>query len=148
MNIPFLDKWRRRHSAADTAGEGLAAAFRENPQGVAELLSECELLRSQAAAAGLELDDTPASLTALDQLLPRWRDDPELLPWLGNDAGLYLGTLVVRTVPGAAWHVWPGGSPVVRLRSGREIPVVQAGLDWAVHGAPELSQIYAEAAET
>ncbi|MBM7168882.1 hypothetical protein JQK87_10730 [Streptomyces sp. G44] len=148
MNIPFLGKWRRRHSAADAAGEGLAVAFRDNPQGVAELFSECELLRSQAAAAGLELDDSPASLTALDQLLPRWRDDPELLPWLGNDAGLYLGTIVVRTVPGATWHVWPGGSPVVRLPSGRDIPVVQAGLDWAVHGAPELSQIYAEASET
>ncbi|MGW0533390.1 DUF6278 family protein [Streptomyces sp. NPDC003032] len=148
MNIPFLGKWRRQHSAAEPAGEGLAAVFEDDPQGVAALLSECELLRSQAAAAGLELDDSPASLTALDQLLPRWRDDPELLPWLGNDAGLYLGTIVVRTVPGATWHVWPGGSPVVRLKSGRDIPVVEAGLDWAVQGAPELSQIYAEAAET
>ncbi|MBW5422999.1 hypothetical protein GKQ77_15730 [Streptomyces sp. BG9H] len=147
MNIPFLDKWRKRHSVTDPA-RGLAAAFAEDPDGVAELLSECELLRSQAAAAGLELDDSPASLTALDQLLPRWRDDPELLPWLGNDAGLYLGSVVVRTVPGAAWHVYPGGGPVVRLKSGRDIPVVEAGLDWAVQGAPELSQIYAEASET
>ncbi|ATL31706.1 hypothetical protein KY5_6688 [Streptomyces formicae] len=147
MNIPFLDKWRKRHSAAERA-EGLAAAFDEDPEGVAELLSECELLRSQAGAAGLELDDSPASLAALDQLLPLWRDDPELLPWLGNDAGLYLGSVVVRTVPGASWYVWPGGSPVVRLASGREIPVVEAGLDWAVQGAPELSQVYAEASET
>ncbi|MEU8954675.1 DUF6278 family protein [Streptomyces sp. NPDC048518] len=147
MNIPFLDKWRRRHPATDPA-EGLAAAFQDDPDGVAALFSECELLRSQAAAAGLELDDSPASLGALDQLLPRWRDDPELLPWLGNDAGLYLGSVVVRTVPGATWHVWPGGSPVVRLKSGRDIQVVEAGLDWAVHGAPELSQVYAEASET
>ncbi|MEU9210601.1 DUF6278 family protein [Streptomyces sp. NPDC048415] len=145
MNFPFLDKWRRRHSAEQDPG--LAAAFKDDPAGVADLLSECELLRSHAAAAGLELDDTPASLAALDQLLPRWRDDPEVLPWLGNDAGLYLGTVVVRTVAGAGWHVWPGGSPVVRLASGREIPVVEAGLDWAVQGAPELSQVYAEAAE-
>ncbi|MEV5982502.1 DUF6278 family protein [Streptomyces sp. NPDC052114] len=148
MHIPFLDNWRRRHSAAERAEEGLAAAFQDDPEGVAELFSECELLRSQAGAAGLELDDSPASLAALDQLLPRWRDDPETLPWLGNDAGLYLGTVVVRTVPGAAWHVWPGGSPVVRLSSGRDIPVVEAGLDWAVQGAPELSQVYAEASET
>ncbi|CAM5703969.1 putative protein OS=Streptomyces alboniger OX=132473 GN=CP975_29705 PE=4 SV=1 [Streptomyces alboniger] len=147
MNIPFLDKWRKRHSGAETTGAGLADAFEANPEGVAALLSECELLRSQAAVAGLELDDSPASLSALDQLLPRWRDNPELLPWLGNDAGLYLGSVVVRTVPGAAWHVWPGGSPAVRLTSGREIAVVEAGLDWAVHGAPELSQVYAEASE-
>ena len=90
----------------------------------------------------------PASLEALDQLLPRWRDDPEAAAVARQRRGLYLGTVVVRTVPGAAWHVWPGGSPVVRLASGREIQVVEAGLDWAVHGAPELSQVYAEASET
>ncbi|MGH4033105.1 DUF6278 family protein [Actinomycetota bacterium Odt1-20B] len=144
MHIPFLDKWRKRQAAPDST---LATAFEDDPDGVAELLSECELLRSQAGAAGLELDDSAASLAALDQLLPRWRDDPEVLPWLGNDAGLYLGTVIVRTVPGAHWHVWPGGSPVVRLASGREIQVVEAGLDWAVHGAPELSQVHAEASE-
>lgn len=112
-----------------------------------ELLAECELLRARAGQEGLQLDDSPASLTALDQLPPRWRDDPEELPWLGNDAGLYLGTIVVRTVPGAVWDVLPGGTPVVRLESGREINVVEAGLDWAVTGAPELSQVYSEAAE-
>ncbi|MFC8124885.1 DUF6278 family protein [Streptomyces sp. NPDC057302] len=144
MNISFFGKWRKQ--AADRS-PGLASAFDADPAGVAELLSECELLRSQAATAGLELDDSPASLSALDQLLPRWRDDPELLPWLGNDAGLYLGSVIVRTVPGTTWHVWPGGSPVVRLASGREIQVVEAGLDWAVQGAPELSQVYGEASE-
>ncbi|MDI3409010.1 DUF6278 family protein [Streptomyces cavernicola] len=145
MRMPFLDKWLGRRT--DEPGAGLAVAFEEDPDGVAELLSECELLRSQAAAAGLELDDSVASLEALDQLPPQWRDDPETLPWFGNDAGLYLGTVLVRTVPGAVWHVWPGGHPVVRLASGREIHVVEAGLDWAVAGAPELSQVYAEAAE-
>ncbi|MGW5863064.1 DUF6278 family protein [Streptomyces sp. NPDC055239] len=145
MNISFFGRWRRQESTDPASG--LAAAFEGDPQGVAELLSECELLRSQAAAAGLELDDSPASLSALDQLLPRWRDDPEMLPWLGNDAGLYLGSVIVRTVPGTTWHVWPGGSAVVRLASGREIQVVEAGLDWAVQGAPELSQVYAEASE-
>lgn len=146
MNIPFLDKWRKRHPS--DPGPQLATAFDDDPGGVAELLSECELLRSQAAAAGLELDDSPGSLAALDQLPPRWRDDAETLPWLGNDAGLYLGTVLVRTVPGALWHVLPGGTPVVRLASGREIQVVAAGLDWAVQGAPGLSQVYAEASET
>ncbi|WP_030667571.1 DUF6278 family protein [Streptomyces sp. NRRL B-1347] len=146
MNIPFLDKWRKRHAGGP--GLKLAAAFEADPEGVAELFSECELLRSQAARAGLELDDSPASLAALDQLTPRWREDPETLPWLGNDAGLYLGTVIVRTVPGAVWHVLPGGTPVVRLPSGRELQVVAAGLDWAVQGTPELSQMYAETSET
>ena len=86
-------------------------------------------------------------MAALDQLAPRWRDDQEALPWFGNDAGLYLGTVIVRTVPGAVWHVLPGGTPVVGLASGRELQVVAAGLDWAVLGTPELYQMYAEASE-
>ncbi|MET8682419.1 DUF6278 family protein [Streptomyces sp. NPDC004647] len=145
MNIPFLDNWRKRHGAA--RGVAVMGTSENDPEGVAELLSECELLRSRAAAVGLELDDSARSLEALDQLLPRWRDDPEELPWLGNDAGLYLGTVIVRTVSGAAWQVWPNGQPVVKLPSGREINVVEAGIDWAVSGAPELSQVYAEASE-
>ncbi|MFD7322585.1 DUF6278 family protein [Streptomyces sp. NPDC059875] len=144
MNIPFLDIWRKRPEADQSP---LAAAFDRDPEGVGELLAECELLRARAQDAGVRLDDTPRSLVAIDQLPPRWRDDPEELPWVGNDAGLYLGTVIVRTVPGAAWQVWPGGRPVVRLASGREIDVVTAGLDWAVSGSPELSQVYAEAAE-
>jgi hypothetical protein len=146
MNIPFLDNWRKRQGG--TQGAALAAAVESDPDGLAELLAECELLRVRAKQCGLELDDSPASLTALDQLPPRWRDDPEELPWLGNDAGLYLGTVLVRTVPGAVWDIWPSGQPVVRLASGREIDVVAAGLDWAVSGSPELSQVYAESAES
>ncbi|MFJ1748229.1 DUF6278 family protein [Streptomyces sp. NPDC088116] len=144
--FPFLDNWRKRHG--DEEGTSPASAGGGEPEGVAELLSECELLRARAGQQGLELDDSPASLEALDQLPPRWRDDPEELPWLGNDAGLYLGTVIVCTVPGAVWNIWPGGHPVVTLVSGREIEVVEAGLDWAATGAPELSQVYAEAAES
>ncbi|MFF8598330.1 DUF6278 family protein [Streptomyces sp. NPDC015232] len=144
MNIPFLDNWRKRH---DTAGSPLVSVFDRDPEGAAELLAECELLRARAQEAGVTLDDTPRSLAALDQLPPRWRDDPEELPWVGNDAGLYLGTVIVRTVPGAGWRLRPDGQPVVLLPSGREVNVVEAGLDWAATGTPELTQIYAESAE-
>jgi uncharacterized protein DUF6278 len=146
MNIPFLGN---RHK--NTSGPVLPA----DPDGIAELLSECELLRGQASREGVALDDSAASLEALDQLLPRWRDDrggrgdrdEESLLWLGNDAGLYLGTVIVRTVPGAVWDLPPGGPPVVRLPSGREFDVVESGQEWAANGAPELSQVYAEVAE-
>ncbi|KOG87034.1 hypothetical protein ADK38_27670, partial [Streptomyces varsoviensis] len=63
-------------------------------------------------------------------------------------AGLYLGTVVVRTVPGAGWHLRPDGQPVVLLGNGREVDVVDAGQGWAADGAPELSQLYAEIAES
>lgn len=145
MNIPFLGNWRKRRGPA--GGVAVFSDSESDREGVAELLSECELLRSQAHQAGVELDDSAASLEALDQLVPRWRDDEESLPWLGNDAGLYLGTVIVRTVPGAVWEIWPGGEPVVRLASGREFDVVSVGHEWAASGAPELSQLYAEVAE-
>ncbi|CAM5358058.1 DUF6278 family protein [Streptomyces abikoensis] len=145
MNIPFLDSWRKRH--APERGAAPAGAADREPEGLAELLSECELLRTHAQSAGVALDDSPASLEALDQLQPRWRDDPELVPWLGNDAGLYLGTVVIRTVRDAGWWIRSDGQPVVRLASGREVDVVEAGQAWAADGAPELSQLYAELAE-
>ncbi|GAA4320263.1 DUF6278 family protein [Streptomyces venetus] len=134
MNIPFLGNRRQKLGFPD-------------PSGIAELLAECELLRSQASRAGVRLDDTVASLEALDQLVPRWRDDEEILHWLGNDAGLYLGTVLVRTVPGAGWEIRSDGQPVVRLASGREFDVVDSGHEWAANGVPELSQLYAEVAE-
>ena len=152
MNIPFLGN-RRKNS-----GDPVLPA---DPESIAALLSECELLRDQASRAGVTLDDSAASLEALDQLLPLWREDEgtrgdqgtrgdrddEPLTWLGNDAGLYLGTVLVRTVPGARWELRPGGLPVVRLLSGREFDVVGSGQEWAANGAPELSQVYAEVAE-
>ncbi|MDG9717692.1 DUF6278 family protein [Streptomyces sp. DH24] len=133
MNIPFLGR-RAKPGVPD-------------PAGIAELLAECELLRSLASRESVRLDDSAASLEALDQLVPRWRDDEEVLSWLGNDAGLYLGTVIVRTVPGAAWEIRSDGQPVVRLASGREFDVVDYGHEWAANGVPELSQLYAEVAE-
>ncbi|MFR9794374.1 DUF6278 family protein [Streptomyces sp. MS06] len=137
MNIPFLGGRRGKRDSEPFA----------DPEGAAALLSECELLRAQAARAGVELDDSVASLAELDQLLPRWRDDEELLPSLGNDAGFYLGTVIVRTVGGAAWAMRGGEQPVVRLASGREVDVTEAGRGWAARGVPELCQTYAEVAE-
>lgn len=68
MNIPFLDNWLKRHDAGQVQGEPAAEYDPEREAAIAELLSECELLRVRAGQAGLELDDSPASLAALDQL--------------------------------------------------------------------------------
>ncbi|MGH3313309.1 MAG: DUF6278 family protein [Streptomyces sp.] len=145
MNIPFLDNWRKRHGGAGSVS--LSDAVSSDPESAAQLLSECQLLRDQAGEVGVELDDTAESLAALDQLLPRWREDPEVSPWLGSDAGLYLGTVIVRTVPGSSWRLRQDGQPVVGLISGRELDVLAEGASWAETGTPELSQLYAEFSE-
>ncbi|WP_306316251.1 MULTISPECIES: DUF6278 family protein [unclassified Streptomyces] len=151
MKIPFAANWRKKPGPAHgvavfpTDGDGDGD---EAETGLVELLSECELLRSRADDAGVELDESVGSLAALDQIEPDWRGDEDELHWLGNDAGLYLGSVMVRHVPGASWVIWDNGQPVVRLTSGREIDVVETGHDWAATGAPELSQFYAEAAES
>ncbi|THA23787.1 hypothetical protein E4198_02740 [Streptomyces sp. RKND-216] len=143
MHIPFLEHWRRRHGDAPH-GTGFANALSDDPEGVAEVLSECELLRDHAERAGVELDDSAESLAALDQLFPLWRDDTEAANWLGSDAGLYLGTVLVRTVPGSSWQLWETGQPIVRLPSGLEVDVLEEGRAWAATGTPELAQLYAE----
>ena len=38
-------------------------------------------------------------------------------------AGLFLGSVIVATVAGARWRLWPNGHPVVRLASGRDLDV-------------------------
>jgi hypothetical protein len=134
MNFPFLGKRREDPRAHDA-------------EGIGELLADCDLLRSRALREGVRLDDSALSLEQLDQVLPRWRGDEDVLTWLGNDAGLYLGTVIVRTVPGAAWTIRSDGQPVVRLASGREFDVVASGHTWAATGVPELSQLYGEVAE-
>ncbi|NJP65407.1 hypothetical protein HCJ92_03685 [Streptomyces sp. ventii] len=111
------------------------------------MLAECELLREYAAAAGVVMDDGPGSLGALDQLPPRWREDPAEREELGTDAGLCLGTVVVRSVAGARWGRDDAGLPVVVLATGREVDVVGCGRLWAEHGSPGLAQVHAEAAE-
>ncbi|MFI1094409.1 DUF6278 family protein [Streptomyces sp. NPDC020917] len=146
MDIPFLGKWRERHAMPTWFAVAGTGGHRD-PASVAELLGECELLRERAGHYGVELDNSAASLSALDQLVPSWRDDPDVMSWLGNDAGLYLGTVILHSVPGAAWQVWPDGHPVIRLSSGREIDTVALGHAWAESGSPELSQAHAEASE-
>ncbi|MFQ6148315.1 DUF6278 family protein [Streptomyces seoulensis] len=148
MNLPFVGNWRKKHGPSLGVAVGVAGEDPPGPGDLADLLSAYELLRAQAAEADVRLDESAASLEALDQMLPGWRDDAEKVSDLGNDVGLYLGTVVVRTVPGAVWELWPNGHPVVRLASGREVDVVEAGLAWADTGVPELSQLYAEVAES
>ncbi|MFJ8046371.1 DUF6278 family protein [Kitasatospora sp. NPDC096147] len=127
---------RRHPRSADTTEAALAA-----------LLAECGLLRELADSAGVRLDDSEQSLSALDQLLPRWREDPEVSAHLGNDAGLYLGTVLRRTVPGTRWRLGPEQLPLLVLPGGRELDITALGHGWADRGSPPLAAVYLSATD-
>ena len=62
-----------------------------------------------------------------------------------TEAGLFLGSVIVATVPGARWRLWPNGHPVVRLASERDLDVTAMASDRVTNGAPLLADIYASA---
>ncbi|MGH3263242.1 MAG: DUF6278 family protein [Trebonia sp.] len=120
--------WRRwlpgpKHGIARGAAVFGASGAGE-PARLLELLGRCELLRARAGSHGIALDDEPGSLPALDGQVDAWSTDPGIGPRLGNEVGCYLGTVIVRHVPGAVGRAWPNGHPVVRLPSARDLDVI------------------------
>jgi Family of unknown function (DUF6278) len=65
---------------------------------------------------------------------------------VGDEAGRFLGTVIVAQVPGARWRLWPDGHPVVRLPAGRDLDVIAVAHDRVSTGAPLLADVYAGAA--
>ncbi|WP_282202664.1 DUF6278 family protein [Kitasatospora fiedleri] len=136
-----------RPDRSPTAPPTGRAAEHDRELAMAEMYGECGLLRELAESAGVRLDDTVESLTALDQLLPRWRDDRQVSQWLGTDAGLYLGTVIRRRVPDARWRLAADGRPLMVLGTGFELDATAIGRDWAEQGAPQLAAVYRAASD-
>ncbi|MDQ2850390.1 MAG: DUF6278 family protein [Actinomycetota bacterium] len=95
-----------------------------DPTATFELMGQCRHLRAWAVDRGIDLDDAPDSLPALDRLVATWSGDPAVSSILDLEAGGYLGTVIVRHVPGSAWRSWPNGHPVVHVSSGRDLDVI------------------------
>jgi hypothetical protein len=53
--------------------------------------------------------------------------------------------VIITSVPGARWQVWPNGHAVVSLSSGRALDVVAMAHDRVNQGAPLLASAYADA---
>jgi hypothetical protein len=120
---------------------------------LALLLGDPARLEEWSRDFGVHLDETPATVQrlddALDLALGRERhggypSGPRTATW-GTDVGLILGTVLVRNLPGARWIVWPNGHPVVRLASGREVDVIDAGRRRVSARGPRLAEVYGEA---
>jgi hypothetical protein len=141
--------WRRwargpKHGIARGTAIYGSRGFQHDPDGLTAALNDCRRLRDWAHGHQVTLDDHPASLNALDQALDPRRDD--MMSLLENDCGLYLGTVMVRNLRHAQWHVWPNGHPVVRLSSGRTFDVVALVGQQASTGELQLADLYADAA--
>ena len=126
---------------------------RPDPQQLEELLGRCDRLRAFARIHGFELDGSPEDLRLLDQAIAEATD--QAARELGGlsrieaaltEAGPFLGSVIVATVAGARWLLWPNGHPVVHLASGRDLDVAALASDRVSKGAPLLAGVYADAA--
>lgn len=111
---------------------------------LADLLADCRKLRAWAEDHGVHLDDSPESLSALDEALDRFADQ-QTRNGLANDAGRYLGTVLILPDDRARWQVWPNGHPVVRMPSRHVIDVVAIVNDASRSGKLGLAKHYADA---
>lgn len=142
--------WWRRGIRGPKHGTARGVAVYGVPHGpdpghLKDILGRCDRLRNWARTRGLTLDTVPADLELLDQAIDEWDHNAQIAT-LGNEAGLFLGTVIIASVPGARWRVWPNGHPVVRLVSGRELDVIAVAHDRVSQGAPRLVDAYADAA--
>jgi hypothetical protein len=126
---------------------------RPDPEQLDRLLDRCQRLRTWARAHGIELEGVPKDLGLLDQALDEAinQANSELggqlrIAAVTGEAGLFLGNVIIGTVSGARWQLWPNGHPVVRLSSGRDLDVVTVAYDRVNKGAPLLASAYADAA--
>jgi Family of unknown function (DUF6278) len=126
---------------------------RPDPEQLEELLGRCDELRAFARAHGFELDGSPEDLALLDQAIDEATGQatselsgPPRIDAVLTQAGLFLGSVIVATVAGAHWRLWPNGHPVVYLASGRDLDVAATASDRVSKGAPRLADVYANAA--
>ena len=114
--MDFIRRRRLRHGMA--RGVSVYGRGTEDPERRAGDLAQCRRLRDLATTVGVDLDGSEQSLARLDRLIDQSHGNRAISSWLGNEAGTYLASVLVNTLPGAMWHVWPNGHPVVRLPSG------------------------------
>jgi Family of unknown function (DUF6278) len=133
-----------KHGLAHGVAVYGSPGFQKDPERLADLLGECRKLRAWAEAHGLPLDGSPESLSALDEALDRFADQ-QTTSGIANEAGGYLGTVLVRHDDRARWKVWPNGHPVVRMPSGNDLDVVAIVNDASRSGKLELAKHFADA---
>jgi len=108
---------------------------------------ESDRLRQWSHDHGVVLNDDAQSLELLNAHIDEWNSDPGHYESVDipNEAGIYLGNVILKNVPGARWRVWPNGHPVIALASDRELDVTALVSDRLMRSGPSLQSIYARA---
>jgi Family of unknown function (DUF6278) len=115
------------------------------------LLGQYKSLQEWGRLQGFDLDPVPEDLAVLDEAIDRFIEEHgrhTQMSAVESDAGRFLGTVIVSTIHGAHWRLWPNGHPVVRLASGRDLDVIALADDRLRSGQPRLAAVYADAATT
>ncbi len=121
-------------ASAASGGAGAAGPVGEEVAPPALLVREIAVRWAADHPAGSDiLDFSTASVDEVESLLDQWSRRPGRVAAEDDDdvwaAGAYVGEVLVRAVPGAAWaqHDAFGSTPVVRMPSGRfENPIGKA----------------------
>jgi hypothetical protein len=119
------------------------------PEQLHALLGQYKSLQEWARLHGFDLDPVPENLAVLDAAIERFIEEDgrnTQMSAMESGAGRFLGTLIVCTIHGTHWRLWPNGHPVVRLASGRDLDVIALTDSRLRSGQPYLADIYADAA--
>ena len=121
------------------------------PEHLHALLGQYKSLQEWGRLQGFDLDPVPEDLAVLDEAIDRFIEEDgrhRQMSAVESEAGPFLGTVIVSTIHGAHWRLWPNGHPVVRLASGRDLDVIALADDRLRSGQPRLATVYADAATT
>jgi hypothetical protein len=118
-----------------------------DPDTMKDHFGRCERLRSWARVRGFVLSGIPEDLELLDQAIDERPIGEFDEPWAlaEDEIGLFLGTVIIASLAGARWRLWPNGHPVIRLPSCRDLDVVAMASARVSKGAPRLTDAFADA---
>jgi hypothetical protein len=110
-------------------------------------LADSVRLKTWSLSHGVVLNDDSEGLEALDTNLDEWFADPShhQLFGLANEVGIYLGNVIVKSVAGAHWKVWPNGHPVISFASASEMDVIAKVGERLLSSGSSLPSIYTSA---
>ncbi len=142
--MPLFHRPQLRRSRGAASVGVLTTQGRHDAENLRVVLGEQFLLDMwlrEASKDALSLD--ASGVAAADDCIRMWRSDPKISPQLGNQMGLFLGTVIVASAHGGwRWHLDADDHPVVRNAKKKELDVVALANQLVADGSPTLLSVY------